>query len=790
MIVDNYNNSLAENKESLLTFTSLASPVLSVRMFNHNLIQGESHLVIPYCVSDCDHREYTSEEILPTFTTIVTVDEDTVPQDQVRVWKKTTYAGEQLIDLGVFDDLGPHTFNIRTIQSNGIGSITKLLKFIVRKPESQRTVIDLSSGGSFQSEFDNYTRYGFTCDGNNVIYEEYNCTYSVTCSPDADNNINDISIVVSHNQLGKNCYTAKDVTNYKGDLASSYHIINDFVGEYRLTTHCVVNGVDRKLTEFLHTDMQSLPRIVIETAAKNKVALTRLFEAAKAYGADKIILPKLDIVCDYHYARDYSTDLSLDISLNESLPHKDSYRDSITIPDGLWVDLNKSDIFVLQTTNNYIGYLFTLNYSFDSHLVNGSVSGNWIGSQHSWQQDGEHRSVLEIRGSQFCSFENLKIVGTTGYDVMVSSFDGAHWATSRKVYDKIGFIDYSGVAHTSGDVYGNDSENYEGFMYTSSLNLVADAQWFVDHNVFRPNNYSDGGYDTRQIHSLTCKTISISFYDENQTFIKTVKTSERIPTLAPYGAVHARLCKYGTSEFGKYDSINDSASAGRFAFCYRSMIGWANSIVGCDIFKTRQVIFANGSAQTVIKDCRMFCINGERSSHYSWGLSGGVPTVKSEYAGVIRNASEQPDPIFGFDWYSIYPTLVVDIEDECRQSYYNFWDNVELVCGKVDAFAINGGVDMHFKNCRNIALGFGYYSMGVLIENCSLCVNTDYAWWLNGSDFVIKNSIVKSLGNCTSHRSMRGAYTGDLYIRNNDVAYLNNDGALNSLIHDYSELKM
>lgn len=790
MIVNNYTNTLPENKESQLSLTSLANPVILIRMFEFNLIKDETHLVIPYYVSDYNHEDFINEKISPTFTTVITLDEDTVPADEVRVWKKTTYAGEHSIDLGTFDTLGLHTINIRTIQSNGIGSHTKLIKFFVRKPAAQRTTVDLSNGGSFSTSLNGYTRYySIPISGpQNVFALEYNCTYNVSCTKEGDDVV-DIQIVVARSDENKKCITAYSLSGLeKNNVLEDYS--DDCAGTYHLTTRCSVNGTVKQLTDYLNTKTSSLPRSVIEAASKNKIAMNRLFEAARAYGADILKLPNMDIVCDYHLPKNYSTDNSItpatsyDDSIQES--SIEFARNRVTIPNGLTVDLNGSNVQMLPSSSNYKGRLFSLSYCLDSHLINGRITGNWLNSTPAYGGDGEHRSTLEIRGSQFCSFEDLVIKGTSGYDVMVSARACHGFATGTKVYNKRGFIDYDGVVHDEENVYNSNFPSYTGcFMYEDTpITSLIDSAWCIDNHVVRFGNSEDNTGNISLIHSQTCRTVNASFYDEDNNFIKTVKTYERTPTLVPYGAAKVRLCKYGIAGFGDVDSVNYSASSGRFGCSYRDVVGWGNGIYRCDMHTARQVVFANGSTQLTLKDCRLFGVNCERNSNYTW--SSGPD---SSYVGVLRNPATDADPN-GLDIYSIYPTWVVDIEDISRESYYCFWDNIEVVYGTIDAIRLDAGTGWHFKNCHNLHISLGRENVDCLIENCAVTMSTDYSWVQDKGLLMIKNSIIDSFDNGIQNVSARGATSGDVYLRNSSIYRYGDNGSLNHLVHDEPKNKM
>jgi hypothetical protein len=135
MITNNYDNSLPRNTESELTFFADKAPVLFVRqfqmVFDYHDSADAGHLIVPYYVDGCDESLSHDNRIGDTFTTVIRLDEDTVPQNEVTEFVRTTYAGEQVIDLGSVDELfrkdeaspyGYHSFSVKTIQSTGIGS--------------------------------------------------------------------------------------------------------------------------------------------------------------------------------------------------------------------------------------------------------------------------------------------------------------------------------------------------------------------------------------------------------------------------------------------------------------------------------------------------------------------------------------------------------------------------------------------------------------------------------------------------------------------------------------------
>ena len=174
MILENYNDSLQENIEHDVSFIVNEVPILAVRPFDPRVIQGEQ-FILPYFVDNSLNTSYEENVLSDTFTVIAALDEDTKPESSVFRIKQTTYAGEQLINLGAIEELGEHTLSIKAIQSNGIASDTKFFKFYVDKADSDKTIFDLTSVDTFTASDVNVVEEGQVPFWFNLpsTYEEY-----------------------------------------------------------------------------------------------------------------------------------------------------------------------------------------------------------------------------------------------------------------------------------------------------------------------------------------------------------------------------------------------------------------------------------------------------------------------------------------------------------------------------------------------------------------------------------------------------------------------------------------
>lgn len=759
MIVDNYNNSLPENVESGLTFHTLASPSINIRMFDFNLVRDETHLIIPYCVSNTNHDEYYNEKVGDTFTTVFVLDEDKAPDNDGtwKTWKKTTYAGEQTIDLGVFDEEGIHSLNVRTIQNNGIGSCTKLLRFIVRKPDNENTVLDFSNGTSFNGVLNNYSEYKSYDDSPiyTVCEAVYNARYSVTAEVE-DGKVVDICITVE--QVGNAGSLVKYKLNDNGSRKSVFSS-EDITGTFHIATRCEVNGVMKELSDYVGIPSSEVPENVARTAANNKIGLTRLFEAAKSYGADVIVMPELNIILDYNYGGDSFGD-----PINETTGVRKFYsRDDVVFPNNIRIDMNNSVIEVLHADGVHVGHIMRLLNNRNTHIVNCDIRGNWRNESFAWRNQGEHRSTIMLEGCWFCSLNNVDVSYTVGYDSCISSIDVTDLA--QLAFTNSGYIDYEGTVHDGTSLPNSNEQAYSGFMFTgNSFCNVYSKHTFLTGSDFRIIMYNQGtdGYGndrTSNRHTLTCRDMFVHFYDSNDDFVKTVKVSERWPILIPYGASKIKVTMWGTTEEGKFDSLS---GAGTFCRSFLSL-SWGTAMYNCDIHDTRAYTLCNGGVQTVVKNCRLWNITGE---YYPSGSN------QINYTYNIDNGKH-----------------AIDCEDDSHQMFFPVWDNCEILYGDTTSVTLMAGYDAHFKDCHNIHISLGQGVNDCLIERCSGGLYCGYNHSNFRTNIVVRNCIFNNVQNGGGSKPKDlGSTTCELYIRNNSVN--RTSGCFENKIHDYKQIKM
>lgn len=579
MILNNYNNSIPENTETELTFTSNSSPRVFVRNFNHVLASSSEHLIVPYYVCGMKDTLYCNSEIGDTFTTIITFDEDIVDKGNVQVIKSTTYSGEFVFDVDLLeygiDSPGLHSFSIRCIDSLGVGSATMYYKFLVRDPVEDAKVVDLDTTSSFSVSQDADTpessRYS------RVVAVLPNGSTARTGFVETD--YADYSVVVtrSGDTVDNIAVTVDGVLKYTHQDSDKVHSDEDISGTYTLVTTASVEGSTVLLTDYLETPAAELPSSVVIAAARNKVALTMLMRAAKVYGANKLVLPKdMQIVFDYHNKNGGTEQGSIYDSL--------SGRDDVMFPNSFVLDLNGSTISTLLSARISGAILLNMFNNFDTHVINGSVFGNYRKALSSTIiTDGgnvasESTHAVSMDGCAFCSFDNVEVAYTHGYEATLSIYTPIGFTLKNETklspkFDSYGFIDYDGVVH---NMEAPADSNAVCMMYTGSTSANYRADFTPDMygmrsissvrglftNSIKVDKYTAIRSDNGSMHRGLSLEVFVHYYDENAQFLKTVKVYTFMENICPKGAAYCRISAKGTATAGTIDSLNTAKGVG------------------------------------------------------------------------------------------------------------------------------------------------------------------------------------------------------------------------------------
>ena len=751
MLIDNYNNSLPENKETGLSFLVKECPNVFVRKFPFRLKPGDN-LIIPYYVSSPDNRDIAEDKVGPTFTTIVELDADTVPAEEVQVIKQTTYAGDYMLDLGQFDlDASErykvHSFSIRAIQSNGISSCKEFFRFIVERERSN--ILDLNTTLSFQSSLDGTedcaNKY-VNLEGAGTHLIKTIANYTVQCSnitsPDFQITVtvDGIREHYKNSASGDERAEAYDEILSNGSKPMVYTISNTYKDS---------NNVSRSLIDALSLSVSELDDNAISKAIENKHGLAMLLEACKAYTlngtessrVDKVILPKdMVVVLDYR---------------NFKNSEFTTAAESLLFPSDITVDFNGLTLKSLQTPLGVQGALTALSNNFNTQLINGKIVGNYDG--YDFSKPNSHPTetlcLFTISGCDFCMIDNMDLSGSVGYD---SNFSRGKYQQINHDYrkeckfDRYGYIDYDGVEHTFSpdgpcgvNDYTPDDSGFESSMCCTSMYTSAypsykgsAVMYYTSFKIFGKRLcFSDDTYPNESFTKPTRRHLSffVHYYkigeNNKKIFLKTEKVMTYHTILMPYGADTYRLSAIGGYKFGDRDSVNadykvKNNNTGEVLNYGRARLtpgwrhdSWACEMNNCKFHDNRTCIFDHVGVQCSVDSCLMWNVAAERLM-----TQGGNHVTKA----------------------------VIDIEDNANDNYNLYINNCESVFGDAKGVTVHYGYNLCFTNNRGFSPTFkhGLYGaqvdrhIGTLVKEHRYLFPVDYGQISNSYLPLLRNTIL------------------------------------------------
>lgn len=524
MILENYNDSLKENIESERSFTVSEFPILRVRPFD-SMQYCDEDFILPYFVDNFLNTGYKENKLTNTFTVVVSLDEDTKPEEEVARnyrWSQTTYSGEQIINLGKLEQ-GEHTLSIKAIEDTGIASGTRFFKFYVSKPKSEINLVDFTEIDTFTVSSEDTERrivpyWYLTPDNGNGGYFPVLLHYDIVSYPNGNESHIDcpsakitrnLNYTVTFNRDSSNVLTGIDVEVH-GTVSIPPHKFNGsshpgfegsnairLDGTYHITNCVEIDGETHLLNEYLGADsdanglpFDNPPAKATYTAARNKIGLKYLLWACKAYcnevrdnqgnGYDGFILPKYEYIVSYANGINCNNQDAVDVFANEphynysiepkSVNAVDSgswYRDDIDFPDRIIIDFNYSSIKSLAL-NVHSGRLVTISYGRLTELRNLEVVGDYASY---YRLDGgidEAKGGVKLHYCTLCTLNNVNISKTAGYELVGNGISHTALNVSIPTFTEYGYLDYEDGKHvdvtaleTDGNGYLNNNGYYD-----------------------------------------------------------------------------------------------------------------------------------------------------------------------------------------------------------------------------------------------------------------------------------------------------------------------------------------
>ena len=155
-------------------------------------------------------------------------------------------------------------------------------------------------------------------------------------------------------------------------------------------------------------------------ALETRDGLQRLINDKASLGVRKMILPTgtYQIITEVTYAGGWTPEDHTEDELSTQIQY---YKNILTIPSNFILDLNGSTIKEKTTPwHQNRAYLLAIDAAYDSHVINGTLEGDYRRRSNEPLPDGWHSKEFGgcciISGSsRYCSFENIRATKFQGY---------------------------------------------------------------------------------------------------------------------------------------------------------------------------------------------------------------------------------------------------------------------------------------------------------------------------------------------------------------------------------------
>ena len=204
------------------------------------------------------------------------------------------------------------------------------------------------------------------------------------------------------------------------------------------------------------------------------------------------------------------------------------HEDSIYVPTGFTLDLNGATIKLNQFTGDS-ATLVSLTNTYDSHLINGIIEGDYYEHDYTNSPSGsEWVNGISINGiSEYSSFDNLEVRDITGYGVMT------------RISQKGDYTYFYPIAISTwafGDIDRNTGKDIAS--ETRVTSDFVDLKKVIDSGSKYLSISRYLGYQGRTGNTWN---MLVSFYDKDKKFISSVDAYQYRRILKPEGAQYLRV---------------------------------------------------------------------------------------------------------------------------------------------------------------------------------------------------------------------------------------------------------
>ena len=316
-------------------------------------VSPNEDVIIDYYVTDYYHKEYTEEDTSETFTITVKID------GQTDIVKKNVKAGDNSINIGKFKTTGEQKFSIIATDQYGRNSHELFNFFLVEDSDEKE-----KNSKEYVMTKDDLIKYNIK---NTDTYEnKYIATLNLEepTSETVKAELEKIAETIIPNSNTYTCIIADTVGN--GEPGNWWgETIVKYADDYNKDT-------------------------VMQEAANTRYGLQQLLDDISFQGYTSIkLLPGT---------------------------YRIDHEETIFVPSNFTLDMNGATIKLNQFAGDS-ALMVTLNNTYDSHVINGTIEGDYYSHDYSNSpNNSEWVMGISIGGeSKYSSFENLTVKDITGY---------------------------------------------------------------------------------------------------------------------------------------------------------------------------------------------------------------------------------------------------------------------------------------------------------------------------------------------------------------------------------------
>lgn len=471
-------------------------------------VSPNEDVIIDYYVTDYYHKEYTEESTSEKFTITVKID------GQKDIVKKNVKAGDNSINIGKFKNTGEQKFSIIATDQYGRNS-HELFNFILVEDSKEKE----KSSKEYIMTKDDLIKYNIK---NTDTYENKHIATLNIENPTPETVKAELEKIAETIIPSPNTYTCIIAdTSGNGEPGNWWgENIVKYANDYNKET-------------------------VMQEAANTRSGLQQLLDDVSFQGYTSIkLLPGT---------------------------YRIDHKESIFIPSNFTLDMNGATIKLNQFTGDK-ALMITLNNTYDSHVINGTIEGDYYSHDYSSSpNNSEWVNGISIDGeSKYSSFENLIVKDITGY--------GGNNGIANSRDESLGYTYTNPTA--IGDTFNlGDINRKTGETIESSNRTTSD---FIDIAGYDEIGYlSVSRYLGYKGNSCNTWNMIAHFYDDAQNYISSVDgyfyRRIRVPAGARYMKVTILEESYPTDLSVQYFKVPTHCSFKDIKFENNRCVGLAQS---------------------------------------------------------------------------------------------------------------------------------------------------------------------------------------------------------------------